>query len=70
MYIADKRYRDLIIQELEVIKRARVDKDSQKLAIEGKDTIKTKIGRSPDFADAIMMRMWFYIKKNYGEYAF
>lgn len=70
MFIEDTRYRDLIIQELEVIKRTRVDKDSQKLAIEGKETIKAKIGRSPDFADAIMMRMWFYIKKNYGEYAF
>ena len=70
IYIADKRYRDTIISELEIVKRARVDKDSQKLAIEGKEIIKTKLGRSPDYADAIMMRMWYHLKKNYGEYAF
>ena len=60
----------LQISELEIVKRAKVDKDSQKLSIEGKDIQKTKLGHSPDYADAIMMRMWFHIKKNYGEYAF
>jgi len=70
MYIADTRFRDAIITELEIIKRDRVDKDSQKLAIEGKEIQKSKLGHSPDYADAIMMRMWFHIKKNYGEYAF
>ena len=70
MYIKDTTYRDAIISELEIVKRAQVDKDSQKLAIEGKEIQKQKLGHSPDYADAIMMRMWFHIKKNYGEYAF
>jgi len=70
LYIADSKYRENIISELEIIKRDKVDKDSQKLAIEGKDIQKVKLGHSPDFADAIMMRMWYEIKSNYGEYAF
>ena len=70
MYIADTTYRDAIISELEIVKRAQVDKDSQKLAIEGKDIQKQKLGHSPDYADAIMMRMWYHLRANYGEYAF
>lgn len=69
IYIKDKQYKELIISELEIIKRDKVDKDSQKLAIEGKDVQKTKLGRSPDYADALMMRMWFECFGSYGEYA-
>jgi len=69
VFIKDNRYKDIIITELEVVKRDKVDKDSQKLAIEGKDIQKQKLGRSPDYADAIMMRMWFESFGSYGEYA-
>tara|TARA_X000001382_G_scaffold130858_1_gene127347 strand:+ start:14873 stop:16192 length:1320 start_codon:yes stop_codon:yes gene_type:complete len=69
IYILDNQYKDSIISELEIVKRDKVDKDSQKLAIEGKEIQKQKLGHSPDFADAIMMRMWFECKGNYGDYA-
>ena len=46
-----------------------MDKDQQKLAIEGKDIQKTKLSRSPDYADALMMRMWFEVYGSYGDYA-
>lgn len=70
MYITDTPYKEEIISELEIVKRTQVDKDSNKLAIEGKDVMKQKLGHSPDYADAIMMRMWYHLKSNYGEYAF
>ena len=69
IYIACTKYRKEIIEELEVVKRDKVDKDQQKLAIEPKDVVKSKIGRSPDFADALIMRAWYDCKGNYGDYA-
>ena len=69
VFVKDKKYKDIMISELEVVKRDKVDKDSQKLAIEGKDIQKQKLGRSPDYADALMMRMWFESFGSYGEYA-
>ena len=53
----------MIIEELEQIRRKDPDKDG-KLAIEGKDVIKENIGRSPDYGDALMMRVYFDIKKH------
>lgn len=50
-----------IIQELEQVKQYRMDKDGKK-AIMPKDLVKEIIGRSPDFSDALMMRMWFLFK--------
>ncbi len=49
---------DLITEELEQIRRKNIDKDS-KIYIAGKEEIKEAIGRSPDFADMLMMRMYF-----------
>jgi len=34
-----------------------------KLSIIKKDDIKSKIGRSPDYSDAIMMRMYYELDK-------
>lgn len=49
-----------IIEEFEQLKR----EDSEgKLKILPKDKIKSLIGRSPDWRDMIMMRMWFDIAK-------
>lgn len=56
--------RGYIIEELEQIK----SKDSDnRLQIISKDEIKELIGRSPDFADALMMRMWFELSRMSGE---
>lgn len=57
----DPTVKELIIQELEQIKSKDTDKDG-KLQIQPKDKIKEIIGRSPDYADALMMRMYFEIR--------
>ena len=62
VYIKDDTYKDTIVQELEVVAMKDIDKDN-KLAIIGKDKIKEHIGRSPDIADALMMRMYFELNK-------
>lgn len=58
VFISETEYKDEIIQELEQVKRHNVDKDG-KLSVLPKDKVKEVLGRSPDFADALMMRMWF-----------
>lgn len=50
-----------IIQELEQVKRHNVDKDG-KLEVLPKDKVKEVLGRSPDYADSLMMRMYFDIE--------
>lgn len=52
----------MIVEELEQIKQKDPDSDG-KLAIVPKDEIKAILNRSPDFADALMMRMWFFLKE-------
>lgn len=52
----DQDVKDLIIEELEQIKQKNIDKDGKNEII-GKDEVKENIGRSPDYSDAIMMRM-------------
>lgn len=68
--IKDDTHKQTIIEELEIIKRDKIDKDTQKMSIIPKDTMKTLLGRSPDYADALMMRMYYEIKGHYGVYAF
>jgi hypothetical protein len=53
--------KDLIISELEQIKSKDPDKDGKRKII-GKDEIKEVLGHSPDYADNVMMRMWFELK--------
>lgn len=62
----DVNDRELIIEELEQIKQIDIDSDT-KIKIISKDQIKQNIGRSPDEADTIMMRMYFelYPKSNF-----
>jgi phage terminase large subunit len=50
-----------IIQELEYVKQHNMDKDGKK-AVLPKDKIKEIIGRSPDYADTLMMREWFELE--------
>jgi hypothetical protein len=47
-----------LIQELEQVKRDKIDQDG-KLILMSKEKVKEAIGRSPDFSDAMMMRLWF-----------
>ena len=56
--------RESIIQELEQVKQHKMDKDGKKAVIP-KDLVKEAIGRSPDFSDALMMRMWFEFEQKY-----
>jgi phage terminase large subunit len=61
LYIQPEGYHDRITEELAYVKRDKMDMDG-KLRILGKDKIKEGIGRSPDFADVLMMRMVFELR--------
>lgn len=50
--------KEKLIQDLSMIKRKNIDKDG-KLQIISKEEIKQLIGRSPDFSDCMMMRMYW-----------
>lgn len=52
-----------IIEELEQVKSTDTDSDG-KLKIVPKAEIKQMIGRSPDYSDALMMRMWWVVAKS------
>lgn len=52
--------RDLIIEELEQLKKRKEETDD-KLSIIRKEEVKEILGRSPDYSDAIMMRMLFQV---------
>lgn len=54
----DITVKKLIVEELEYVKQYNMDKDGKKQVLP-KDKIKELIGRSPDFADTLMMREWF-----------
>lgn len=58
------RYKELIVEDLEQIKAKNVEKDL-KIRITDKEEIKENLGRSPDFADAMMMRMLGEVKATY-----
>jgi len=59
----DTTMRNKIIEELEVIRRKNMDND-MKLAILSKKEMKATLGHSPDYADALMMRMRYMFKNN------
>jgi phage terminase large subunit len=54
-----------LIEELEQVKRDKIDNDG-KLFILPKDKVKEILGRSPDYSDMLMMRMWFNLKPSYN----
>jgi len=58
----DDETQELIVEEMEQIKEKDIDKDG-KIFLLGKDKIKESLGRSPDFFDAIMMRMFFELEE-------
>jgi len=65
----ESTHKDTIVKELEMIRREKIDSDG-KLRVTNKETLQKKYGISPDFADAIMMRAFYELKKNFGKYAF
>lgn len=58
IFIGTEKHKSEIIAELEQVKSYKIDSDT-KLRVLPKDQIRELIGRSPDFADALMMRMFF-----------
>lgn len=54
--------KDEVIEELEQIESYNIDTDG-KMQMKPKDEVKKVLGRSPDWTDAIMMRVFFEIKK-------
>lgn len=58
VYIKDDKFKEQIVEELSIVEQKDFDMDG-KLAVIGKDKIKEILGRSPDFSDALMMRMVF-----------
>ena len=63
----DVNVKNQIIEECEQVRTKDADKDN-KLQIISKDTVKAIIGRSPDYSDALAMRMYFEIDGNFGKY--
>jgi hypothetical protein len=63
----DTTIKENLTKELEQVRRDKIDKDT-KLAIVSKEKIKQQLGRSPDYSDALMMRMYYELKPNAGKY--
>jgi len=61
----DSEVKQWVIEELEQIKQKSIDTD-MKRGVVSKDKMKALLGRSPDFADALMMREYFELKQRRG----
>lgn len=57
----DSEVSQKIVEDLEAIKAKNVDKDAP-MQIISKDEIKEHLGRSPDYGDMLMMRMYFELQ--------
>jgi len=55
------QHEEEIKEELEILKRKDIDKET-KFQVIAKDDMKELIGRSPDFLDAMIMRMYFELQ--------
>lgn len=64
VYVEDQEHRDTIAQELSWVRRDKMDHDG-KLKIMPKEKVKDGLGRSPDFADNLMMRMALELTPDY-----
>lgn len=61
---SDIEVKALIVQELEQVKQHNMDKDGKKSVLP-KEQVKEVLGRSPDFADTLMMREWFELRPKF-----
>ena len=66
IYIADRIFKKQIIEELEQIRKIE-HADDGKLRVEKKDDLKERLRRSPDFADMLMMRMFYELKPRFKQ---
>mgnify|MGYP003627981015 FL=1 len=64
---SDVNVKNYIIEECEQVRTKDADKDNR-LQIIPKDTVKGILGRSPDYSDALAMRMFYEIDNNFGKY--
>jgi hypothetical protein len=65
--ICTEQQKEQIISEIGVLKIDKVDNDTGKKAIISKDKMKELLqGKSPDYLDQLLMRMYFEIKKEVG----
>lgn len=64
LFIEETEAKEKIIQELEQVKQKDIDSDKKKGVIP-KELIKEVIGRSPDYSDTLMMRMYFELKSKF-----
>lgn len=62
---ADVEDKQFIIEELQYVKQKNMDKDGKKEVL-SKDEIKEQLGRSPDYADMIMMRYYFELRQTFS----
>ena len=61
VFIQDNAFRKQVIEELEQINKNPI-LDDGKYALEPKNKVRERLGRSPDFADALAMRFYFELK--------
>lgn len=64
----NEKQEQLISEEIEMIRLSK-EIDTNKISLLSKDEIKKKIGRSPDYSDTLMMRIYFELKSK-GNYIF
>lgn len=51
-----------LIEDLEQVRQKDIDKDG-KLSVVPKDMVKDKLGRSPDYSDGLMLRMYYEVRQ-------
>jgi hypothetical protein len=62
--VCTEQQKEKIIQELEIcLKREYLDADHKKRSLIKKDKMKSLLGRSPDYLDWLLMRMYFELKQ-------
>jgi len=66
----DLMFKDMLRQEVEQWKTIidNVEDDNSKIQVISKDEMKIALGRSPDYADALMMRYYFELKREYQQF--
>lgn len=61
VFCPDMGIRERLTEELQHIKAQNIDNDEKKLRLVPKDEVKKSIGRSPDWSDNLLMRMYFEV---------